>query len=132
MNQNANAVELWTRENVVGILESACQIMRRHPQRFGNFHKRIHRGGFFSPFNTADKDGGKAGFFRQPFLAQTSALSLASDRLAQKTAMFDGRHGHSRDKKLAETTMSLTTDLCLCFPGCGSKMRPQISNTSKR
>lgn len=111
MNQKADAVEPRMRANIGRISKAARQIMRQNPQCFGNFYERVHRGRFFSSFNTADEDRRKPGFFSQLFLTELGSLSLGANGVAQKTTVLRvDRHGRLGNRKRAASAMSLTTD----------------------
>ena len=97
-------------------LKMTGQSMHRGAQCASDFDQRIHGWRFDPTFNATDKDGGKTGFFGQPFLTQTSTLSIASDSFPQKTAMFDDGHSRSADRKPSKASMSLTPSFaCMIF-----------------
>lgn len=111
MNQKANTVNLRMRADVGRSSKATCQIMYRNLQRLRNFYKGIHRRRFFSTFDTADENRRKPGLFSQLFLTNLGSFPFGANGFTQETAMLRvDRHGRLRDRKLAKSAMSLTTD----------------------
>ncbi len=84
--------------------------MHMRTQGPGNFHERIHRGRFLSPFDPTDENSRKVSPFRQFFLTETSFLAFGANRLAKKTTMLlTGVHDQLKKQGLNNVAMSLTT-----------------------
>ncbi len=80
----------------------------------GNFHEQIHRGGFLTTFNPADKNCRKVCLFRQFFLAEAGFLASGANGFAQMAAMLlAGLHNQLRKQVLKNIAMSLTTNFFL-------------------
>jgi hypothetical protein len=90
------------------------QIAHMRTQGPGNFHQRIHRGGFLSAFNPTDEYSRKVGPFRQLFLTEAGFLAPGTNRLAKKaTMLLAGMHGQLKKQGPNNIAMSLTTNFFL-------------------
>jgi hypothetical protein len=118
IHQRSCAKAIGLKTEIGGQSKIARQITHRCPQRFGNFHKRVHRRRFLSAFDTTDENRRKTSLFSQFFLTELDLSSLNPNCFAQKAAMLAGRHDHSEDRKWADAAMSLTTSFaCVDFAG---------------